>query len=130
MKLLDVSALLALLNSEPGSEKVAEALESGASMSSVNQAEVAAKLDDYGMPPDEVEEVLASLDLTIVPFTAEHAKTSGSLRRTTKAAGLSLGDRACLALAHHTEWTVITADRHWEGLVDAKLEFIRPPKEE
>jgi PIN domain nuclease of toxin-antitoxin system len=127
VRVLDASALLALLNDEPGAESVAGHLEAGALISSVNYAEVVAKLCDYGMPEDAIREALASLDLQVEPFSKEHALTSGVLRTRTRHAGLSLGDRACLALARHSECTAVTADRHWAGLsdVDVELEFIR-----
>lgn len=123
---LDASALLALLNSEPGSVLVAEALSAGVLISTVNLAEVVAKLSDYGVPEGEVREALMALGMQVATFGEAAAFGSGSLRRQTKAKGLSLGDRACLALALEQNLPVLTADRHWDGLVPGvQLEWLR-----
>lgn len=116
---LDASALLALLNDEPGAEHVAEAVVAGALISAVNLSEVAAKLSDYGLSAAEIREALGSLDLEIVPFGEALALGAGLLRAATRASGLSLGDRACLALAASLGLPALTADRHWAGLVPA-----------
>ncbi len=125
MNVLDASALLALLNDEPGAKVVSKYIESGVLISSVNYAEVAGKLCDYGMPEGEVREVLEDLDLLVEPFSEAQALTSGALRKETRQARLSLGDRACLALARHAKAAAVTADHHWEGLTDIPLELIR-----
>lgn len=125
MTVLDASALLALLNDEPGAEKVARYVAVGAAISSVNYAEVASKLCDYGMPDAEVKIVLGSLGLVVEPFNEAQALLCGSLRAQTRKAGLSLGDRACLAVTILAETTAITADREWKDLTDTSLEFIR-----
>lgn len=126
MVVLDASALLALLGSESGSEKVAERVVGGAVISAVNHAEVAAKLADWGVPDEDIREALDGLNLRVVPFDEELAYLSGSLRRRTRKAGLSLGDRACLAFAQRAGLPVLTADRSWENLVpDVALEWVR-----
>jgi len=120
---LDASALLVLLHDEPGAAEVAEALEEAA-VSAVNLSEVVAKLLDAGMPRDEAEDVLGGLGLDVRPFDADSAWAAGSLRARTKAAGLSLGDRACLALAKALGVPALTADRAWAkvpGGVEVKL---------
>ncbi len=66
---LDASALLALVNQEPGQDIVAELLPRSL-VSAVNASELVAKLTDQGMPEGEVQEVLAALNLTVVPFDA------------------------------------------------------------
>ena len=113
---LDASALMALLNQEPGSERAAEIITEGALMSSVNLSEVVAKLSEKGMPGDVIHEVLDALGIMMVDFTSVLAYEVGLLRPLTKHTGLSLGDRACLALAKHLNLPAVTADRIWENL--------------
>lgn len=115
MAVLDASAVLALLNSEPGAAKVAAAL-NGASISAVNLAEVAAKLSDYGMAQRDIENALGNLGLRIHPLDEAGAFASAVLRQPTRSAGLSLGDRCCLALGRAVSETVVTADRAWTKL--------------
>ena len=115
MAVLDASAVLALLNNEPGATNVASAL-SGASISAVNLAEVAAKLSDYGMGQADIENALGSVTLRIVPLDEAGAYASAALRQATRSAGLSLGDRCCLALGQAQGETVLTADRAWTKL--------------
>ena len=114
---LDASALLVLLKGEAGADRVIEALTEGAAMSAVNFSEVIAKLNEIGMPEEDIHEALDSLELDIVGFDTQNAYKAGMLRLVTKRAGLALGDRACLALAQQLNLPVITADRVWEGLV-------------
>ncbi len=115
MAVLDASAVLALLNNEPGSAKVAAAL-NGASISAVNLAEVAAKLSDYGMAQSDIEKALGNLALRILPLDEAGAFASAALRQPTRASGLSLGDRCCLALGQAFGDSVLTADRAWVTL--------------
>ena len=112
---LDASALLALLNDEPGAEAVAGRL-AEAVISTVNLAEVVTKLREAGMPADETEEVLTELGLPAIPFDEEQAYVVASLRAPTRASGLSLGDRACLALALTLDRPAVTTDRAWRRL--------------
>jgi ribonuclease VapC len=113
---LDASALIALLHAEPGSEKVAQAVKEGSAISTVNLAEVAAKLNDLGTPEAVIQDAINVLRLTVYDFTIEFAYTVGRFRPLTKQAGLSLGDRACLALAEHLNLPALTTDRIWKGL--------------
>jgi ribonuclease VapC len=113
---LDASALLAMLNQEEGSDQVAELVASGAMISAVNLAEVAAKLSLLGMPEGLIRESLDPLGLEVVPFDVELAYRTALLIRPTRAAGLSLGDRACLALAAQVGLPAVTADRAWRQL--------------
>jgi PIN domain nuclease of toxin-antitoxin system len=80
---LDASALLALVNQEPGDDVVAELLPRSL-VSAVNASELVAKLTDQGMPEDEVQEVLAALNLTVVPFNERQGLVAGYLRAVTK----------------------------------------------
>ncbi len=90
---LDASALLALLNCEPGSERVAAALPDAA-ISSVNLSEVVVKLVDEGGNQSEIRSYLDALGLVIFEFDTELAYQTGFLRPLTRTVGLSLGDRA------------------------------------
>lgn len=113
--ILDASALLALLQEEPGSEYVARVLPDAA-ICSVNTSEVVGKLVEKGVPADIVRQTLASLDIDERPFDHELACSAGALRLTTSAYGLSLGDRACLALARHLSAPALTSDGVWKEL--------------
>jgi ribonuclease VapC len=116
---LDASALIALFHQEPGSDKVAQAIEDGAVLSTVNLAEVTSKLNELGTPDTLIQTAINVLELTIVDFNTELAYKVGLLRPLTKSAGLSLGDRACLALAQHLNLPVLTTDRVWKDLLPA-----------
>ena len=87
-----------------------------ASISAVNLAEVVAKMADLGMDDALISQVLEPLHLRVVAFDAAQARASGSLRNTTRTLGLSLGDRACLALAAHLRASALTTDRAWAGV--------------
>ncbi len=113
---LDASALLAFLAGEPGGDAVEEALPS-AIVSTINMSEVIAKLKGRRMSEDEVREVLRYLDCEVVDFTLERAWRTARLRPLTRHQGLSLGDRACLALAIEHDLPVMTTDRVW-GEID------------
>ncbi|GAB4243446.1 MAG: hypothetical protein Kow0049_33080 [Stanieria sp.] len=89
---LDASAILAFLNKEPGTEKVALILAEGAIVSTVNHSEVIAKLIEAGVPEAEVRVVLGYLNYTIINFDEESAWATARLRTLTKTVGLSLGD--------------------------------------
>ena len=123
---LDASAVIAYLNNEPGQTAVAEVLQAGAVMSAVNVAEVAAWLADGGMPEDAVERTMNGIDLEVVPLDATAAIQAGLLRPLTRHAGLSLGDRACLALARQLGLPVLTADRNWQNVgIGVEIRLIR-----
>ena len=122
---LDASAILVLLNREPGSSKV-ETLLPGAFASSVNLAEVAGKLTESGMSALEIRSAIGALGLTIVDFDANMAYETGGLRSLTRNSGLSLGDRACLATGKALGKVVVTADRGWANLsVGIKIRCVR-----
>jgi len=112
---LDASALLVLLGGEPGSAEV-EARLAACAMSAVNLSEVVGKLAERGMPDREIEDALGSLGLEIHDFDAEAAFAAGKLRRSTRQKGLSLGDRACLALGIRLGVPILTSDRSWKGV--------------
>src|SRR5713226_7460926 len=108
---LDASALLAFLNQERGHERVAEAIRNGAALSVVNLSEVVSKLSTEGMPELLIHEALDPISLTIIDLDARLAYQVGLLRPLTRRLGLSLGDRACLALAQSLDLPALTADR-------------------
>jgi ribonuclease VapC len=112
---VDASAILAVLRAEPGAEQVI-ALGSGPRASAVNVSEVAAKLAERGAAEEHVRSMIDGLELKIEPFGYDDAVAAGLLRPETRAAGLSLGDRACLALATGLGLPVVTADRRWAKL--------------
>ena len=116
MAVLDASALLAVLNNEPGAEKLTVELLSNSIISTVNLAEVHSKLVSQGSNPDETWEDILTPVREAAPFTAVHAQLVGSLIGQTRPLGLSLGDRACLALGIALKAPVYTADRSWGRL--------------
>ena len=120
---LDASALLALLNVEKGADLVEDLLPD-AVISAVNLAEVVSRLSAIGMPENGIRETLSLLGLQVIPFDEDQAFQAGLLYTPGQDYGLSLGDRACLALARATSMTAITADRAWANLpigLDVKL---------
>jgi len=122
---IDASALLALLNDEPGADVVAEALPQGV-ISAVNLSEVVAKLCDAGMPEKAIHQALQPLGIEIVPFDEDQAYHAGLLRTSTQNFGISLGDRACLGLAKKLGIDTITADRAWAELsIGTTIKVIR-----
>ncbi|MFS0851395.1 type II toxin-antitoxin system VapC family toxin [Novosphingobium panipatense] len=115
--ILDASALLAMLREEPGGDKVAEAL-GDARMSVVNYAEVVSHFIHNGMPPHELDDMLHPLPISLVPANADIARLAGHLRALTADAGLSLGDRFCLALASIENVPAWTSDRQWSAVAE------------
>jgi ribonuclease VapC len=123
---LDASVVLALLNNEPGTDKLTPELLSSAICSTVNLAEVQTKLVSEGGSPDEAWEDTLSPIRDAMPFTAEHARIAGSLVPQTRALGLSWGDRACLALGLVLKAPVYTADKSWKKLkLGVRIHVIR-----
>ena len=123
---LDASALLALVSMEPGGEQVREAVRNGAAISTVNLSEVVAKLADDGVSAEEIHRTLDAFDLEAVGFDEALAYRAGLLRPLTRGAGLSLGDRCCLALAQQLDLPVLTADRSWQSLqLGVRVDVIR-----
>jgi ribonuclease VapC len=122
VRVLDASAVLALLQLEKVRERVEAALDAGPClMTAVNACEVLGKLHEKGMPIEEAQASLDDLRLTVVDFDAELARLAAGLRVRTKSIGASLGDRACLALAERESRRgdapeVLTAERAWTGL--------------
>jgi ribonuclease VapC len=124
---LDASALLCLFNQEVGQDRVRAAL-AEAIISAVNYSEVVAKLVERGGAVAAVSRALEHLHLTVVEFDRAQAVEGGALRPATRQAGLSFGDRACLALAKSRGLTAMTADQAWTQLAHAAgvtIELVR-----
>jgi ribonuclease VapC len=122
---LDSSALLAALFVEDGAEAV-EARGHAALISAVNYSEVLAKAVERGAEQQVAEGFLASFSLSVAPFDREQGYLAASFREPTRRLGLSLGDRACLALASLRGLPALTADRGWAGVgLGVTVEFIR-----
>ncbi len=122
---LDASAVLALLNQEDGSHIVEQHI-SQSLISAVNLAEVITVLGQLGMPYSEATELTDDILSHIVTFDKEQASITAELRQSTKAFGLSLGDRACLALAKVKALPVLTADSLWAQLdIGVSVQLIR-----
>ena len=116
---LDASALLALFNDEPGAQAVLDALAGPCLISAVNQTEVLTKLLDKGLNDAEAASVMQSVEIEVLAFDASQSLEAAWLRRDTRSVGLSLGDRACLALARSRKALALTADRPWSQVADA-----------
>ena len=129
--LLDASAVLAYLQEEPEAETVAEALAmpDECQMSAANHAEVISRCLDRGVTEEIVDVMLAELGYQVIPVQAEDGALAGRLRRSTRASGLSLGDRLCLATAMRLACPVMTTDRLWLNVADTlrlDIRCIRP----
>jgi ribonuclease VapC len=122
---LDASALLALLQGEPGAERVFSVLDRAA-ISAVNLAEVVSRLAERGLPQAEIRHDRTRLPLDVVAVDEDLGYAAGFLRPSICRLGLSLGDRICIALASRLGATVLTADRNWRRLGgDVRVELLR-----
>jgi len=117
VSVLDASAVLALLQKEPGAGVVASHLD-GARISTVNASEVGSKLVDAGLTVGAARATLGALGIDLVDFDALQAWAVSGLRSRTRTARLSLGDRACITLGVHLGAPVVTADRGWLDFAD------------
>jgi ribonuclease VapC len=111
----DASALLALIRGEPGADIVASHL-GRAAMSSVNVAEVYGRLLREAFRPEEFRRDIEAIDFKLHSFDAEQAFLAGRFEPATGPLGLSLGDRACLALALSLGVPALSGDRRWAGI--------------
>lgn len=122
---LDASALLALLHREPGGEEVAGLL-AGCAMSTVNWSEVVQKAQARGVDTRDLRFEVEALGVELVPFDTGQAEETARMWATTRLLGLSLGDRACLALAQFLRVPAVTADREWAAVpLDIQVRVIR-----
>jgi ribonuclease VapC len=120
--------VLALMGGEPGEQAVGAVLP-GARLSAVNLAEVVSRLAERGMPAEQAHADALALDVDIVAFDGDLALDAGALRPLTRGAGLSLGDRSCLALARAYQAAVLTTEARWEPVaevVGVTIRNIRP----
>jgi PIN domain nuclease of toxin-antitoxin system len=115
---LDASAVLALLLEEPGADRVTEAILAGAEMTTANFAEVATKYVLRGAVA-EARALQARLPVTLVAVDQDLALRAALMAQATRPAGLSLGDRLCLALAQRSRSAALTADRGWLAVAEA-----------
>jgi len=119
LTVLDASALLAVLQDEPGANEVQKSLADDETfVSSVNYAEVISHLKRNHQDMDIFEEWFSYLEITLVPFDKELAGQTGLLKATANKLGLSLADCACLTLAKHLNAVALTADTAWNRLKD------------
>lgn len=124
---LDASALLAALLDEPGKDRV-DAIINGAMLTTVNLSEVVGHFARLGADDVEVSAMLSGVPFVLVPMDEELAIAAGMMRPKGDAAGLSLGDRVCLAQARRAGRPAVTADRAWKGVADklgVEVELIR-----
>jgi PIN domain nuclease of toxin-antitoxin system len=126
---IDSSALLAYLNQENGWERIEFVIkEHPCFLLAVNLTEVHTRLIDWHIAADEGKEIIAAMNLVIEAFDRDLALKASDLRASTRHLGLSLGDRACLALAMTKGAIALTADKAWTSL-DAGLgiavEYVR-----
>ncbi len=129
---LDASALLAYLQDEAGAEVVEAALLARPIINAVNYAEVLTRLGDTGEEPAAADRRLRDQGiigdlLVVIPLDEADGVAIARLRARTRAHGLSLGDRTCLATALRLGRPVLTADRGWASLdVGVTVQLIRP----
>ena len=117
MIVLDASALLSLVNKEPGWELVArQAVNQDVTISAVNYAEVLQKANRLGVDAEAIDALMDTLGLIVSPFSRLDARLAASFYR--HRSGLSLADRVCLALARSVTSPAYTADRLWEDWAD------------
>lgn len=123
---LDASALLTLLNQEPGAEKLTPELLANSVSSTVNLAEIQGKLVGLGIRPEDAWQAILAPLRQPIDFDSEQARIAGGLIADTHHLGLSLGDRACLALGIVTKAPVYTADRLWKNLkIGVRIHVVR-----
>jgi PIN domain nuclease of toxin-antitoxin system len=122
---LDASAVLAFFHGEPGKDVVARALPTAALLTG-NLTEVVTRLMDNGMKPGAAHGFVDGLALEIAPLDEDLALSAAFLRTDTRKFGLSLADRACLALARARGVPALTADRMWRDVdVGVEIRLIR-----
>lgn len=109
---LDASALIAFLFREAGAEAAVWHIPGGL-ISTVNYSEVVARALEKRMALETINYELGRLPMAVVPFDAPLATLAATLKAPTRALGLSLADRACLALGLDRKLPVVTGDRDW-----------------
>jgi ribonuclease VapC len=121
----DTSAVLALIKAELGWDKAAAVFPS-AVLCTVNAAEVYTKFAEWQLPRHEQAKYLVMIEEIVVPFDNDLALRAGALRVATRSFGLSVGDRACLALAQRLGVRALTTDKIWASLqIGVEIEVLR-----
>jgi PIN domain nuclease of toxin-antitoxin system len=108
--------VVAVFDNEVGGDEAAGLIEPGCYLSTVNLAEVIGVLRNGGWSDDDIENRLEDFDIQVLDFTRPQAMDAGFLRSLTSDWGLSLGDRACLALARELLLPTLTGDRKWANV--------------
>jgi ribonuclease VapC len=122
---VDASAILAAIKHEPGGGRVAQDAR-GARISALNYSEIVGWLAEHGSTVEDIERLVAPFELTVEAFDRARATAAGLLAAKTTRRGISLGDRACLALAIELGLPVVTGDRAWRDLdLDVDIRLIR-----
>lgn len=125
-RVFDATAILAVFYNEPGKKQVRLLLDKSEPLIlSVNLCEVFSKLLEDGLDSEQIWESFFALEIEVVDFDAELALKAAQMRPLTKRLGLSLGDRACIALAIRHGAVAVTADKNWSKLDLCKVELIR-----
>ena len=112
---VDTSALLALFQKEKGADQV-NLLVGKMIMSTINVAETLSVLQRTQISPSESLPFISDILQSIVNFDLTQARLVAELELKTRSKGLSLGDRACLALGIHLQVPIYTADKIWANL--------------
>jgi ribonuclease VapC len=113
--ILDSSALIALIKNEKGAE-IVEQLLGQIVMSTLNISEAAGILIDLGMPEEECKNSIEPYVDLVVPLDMEQSFEMAYLKKLTSNKGLSIGDRACIALGIKMKLPIYTADKIWATL--------------
>lgn len=122
---IDASAVLAAIKNEPGGDRSGDAARD-ARISAVNYCEIAGWLAERGATAEDVEKVVAPFGLLVEDFDRARAMSAGLLAAKTRRRNISLGDRACLALAMELGLPVVTGDRAWRDLdIGVEVRLIR-----
>ncbi len=114
---LDASVILAAILGEPGGEIVFEQIQN-VKVSAVNVAEVYTYAAVNNFPTDAIDALFLQTGIAVIPFSFAQATITGRMAAITRKSGLSLGDRACLALAQQEQADVLTADRLWTSFAN------------
>lgn len=114
--ILDASALLAMLHDEPGAKQTIECIAKGSAISAVNYCEVLGKCVELGISAEQFVQMFKNFHLPVLDFNELLARRAGALKSVASQFGLSLGDRACLALACEYKVPAVTTDRVWKQL--------------
>ena len=122
---LDASALLAHIRGERGSDPIADLCRRRPHID-CEFGEVFSRLVEESLTVEQADAIVLRYGIDVVLFDEGLALRAGALRPATKSLGLSLGDRACLALAQRVGLPVLTADRTWAKLaVGVEVKVVR-----